>query len=61
MTRYLGRCTSLLRDPRDPDGGWVVYDSHRSQAVRNIFGRPRVYRTSEKADRRAAVLNRRAR
>jgi hypothetical protein len=54
-----GRYTPLLRDPSDPDGGWIVWDSHRGRAVRGLRG-TRVFRgrrAFEHADNRAAKLN----
>ena len=60
--RGLGRYTPLLRYPSDPDGGWIVWDSHRQRAGRGLLGVRtfRGRRALEHADRRAGKLNQRA-
>jgi hypothetical protein len=55
----LARYTPLLFDPRNPNGGWVVWDSHRDRAVSGILG-VRVSRDLAHAERRADRLNREA-
>jgi hypothetical protein len=62
MAKGIGRYTPLLRDPSDPDGGWVVWDSHRQLPVRGPKG-VRIFRgrnALSNADRLADRLNQKA-
>jgi len=62
MAHRIGRYTPLLRDPSDPDGGWIVWDSHRQRPVRGLLG-VRIFRGRRAlkcADRLAGRLNRKA-
>ena len=65
MAKGIGRYTPLLRDPSDPDGGWVVWDSHRQRPVRGLpgLGGARIFRgrnALRNADRLAGRLNQKA-
>ena len=62
MAKGIGRYTPLLRDPSDPDGGWVVWDSHRQRPVRGLLG-VRIFRgrrALQRAERVAGRLNQKA-
>jgi hypothetical protein len=56
------RYTPLLHDPSDPDGGWIVWDTHRQRAVRRLLA-VRIFRGRrglERAGSCAGKLNDRA-